>query len=233
MVFAAMYALIPYTKVKFRYALISGFICGALFRVLQTVFVGSQMYVTKYNAIYGSFSFLPLFMIWMYATWVIIIAGVVLTYSAQNIFRFSYINKLDAISQRYYNKLAVYTFAIIVGRFEAGQTPLTKRDMMTTYNLPLHLLNNVLEKLEDAGMVSAVVTGDESIAYQPARSYREMTVSEFLNRFSELGESDFINEIADDAIIKHLDSSITGSDCDSTTLLELYSLASDAPTKVQ
>ena len=229
MVFAAMYALIPYTKVKFRYALISGFICGTLFRILQTVFVGSQMYVTKYNAIYGSFSFLPLFMIWMYMTWVIIIAGVVLTYSAQNIFRFSYINKLDAISQRYYNKLAVYTFAIIVGRFEAGQAPLTKHDMMTSYNLPLHLLNNVLEKLVDAGMVSTVVTADESTAYQPARSYREMTISDFLNRFSDLGESDFINELADDAIIKHLNSSITATDCDNTTLIELYNLAGNSP----
>ena len=56
-----------------------------------------------------------------------------------------------------------------------------------------------------------------------------MTISDFLNRFSDLGESDFINELADDAIIKHLDSSITGTDCDNTTLIELYNLAGKSP----
>ena len=58
--FTAVYMLIPNTKVKFKNAFISGTISGIGFLVLQWLFVTGTLYVTKYNAIYGSFAFIPL-----------------------------------------------------------------------------------------------------------------------------------------------------------------------------
>ncbi len=76
--FAALYMLIPATKVKPLNALVAGVFAGTGFLVLQWVFVTGQMYVARYNAIYGSFSFLPLMLIWMQLTWVVTLAGGVL-----------------------------------------------------------------------------------------------------------------------------------------------------------
>ena len=200
-VFAGMFSLIPNTKVKFKYALISGFICGLIFRVLQYLFVGSQLYVMRYNAVYGGFAFLPLFMIWMYMTWLIIISGVVVTYSAQNIFRFTYSNQLNNISQRYSNRLSIYTFLIILSRFDKGEKPLTKYEMMIEYNLPIQLLSEVLGKFDDAGMISTVTLDDGSIAYQPSRNFSNMPYSEFMELFREIGDSDFIDELKGYALL--------------------------------
>ena len=63
--FAGSYMLIPNTKVKLGPALISGVVVGTAYQILQWLFVSGQMYVAKYNAIYGSFSFLPLMLIWL------------------------------------------------------------------------------------------------------------------------------------------------------------------------
>lgn len=73
--FALLYLLMPNTKVKFVNAFIAGVFAGTGFLVLQWLFVTGQLYVSKYNAIYGSFSFLPLMLIWMQLTWVITFAG--------------------------------------------------------------------------------------------------------------------------------------------------------------
>lgn len=193
--FAGMNMLIPYTKVKAKYALISGFICGVLFQVLQYVFVSGQIYVSKYNAIYGSFSFLPLFLIWMYMTWLICIGGVVLTYASQNVFRFNYSSSIAHISRSYMDELTVYLVLVIVKRFEEGKSPLTKTQIMEYYDLPIRLVNMIVNKLVDAGMLSMVTNDDDSHSYQPAINFSRMSLNEFLRRYDNIGYSNFISEL--------------------------------------
>lgn len=94
--FTAAYILIPNTKVKFKNAFISGTIAGTAFLILQWLFVTGTLYVTRYNAIYGSFAFIPLFLLWMQLAWVICLAGAVICYSSQNVFAFS-LDREDAI----------------------------------------------------------------------------------------------------------------------------------------
>lgn len=193
--FAGMYVLIPYTKVKFKYALISGTICGLLFQLVQYVFVSGQMYVSKYNAIYGSFSFLPLFLIWLYLTWLICIAGVVLTYAAQNIFRFSYLSQVAQISSSYKDEIVMYVVLVLVKRFEEGNPPYTKHRLMESHNLPIRLVNDIIDKLVDAGILSMVLDGTGEHAYQPARNLTEMTVEDFMRTYHNIGISNFIPEL--------------------------------------
>ncbi len=86
--FTAAYMLIPNTKVKFGNAFLSGALAGTGFLVLQWLFVTGTLYVTRYNAIYGSFAFIPLLLIWIQLVWVICLAGAVICYSSQNVFAF-------------------------------------------------------------------------------------------------------------------------------------------------
>jgi len=80
-IFTAAYYMVPNTKVKFGGALFAGILCGTLFQGVQWLFVTGQMYVSKYNAIYGSFAFLPLLLVWLQLSWLIALAGAVLTYA--------------------------------------------------------------------------------------------------------------------------------------------------------
>ena len=87
--FTLSYYLIPNTKVDFKYAAIAGVLAAISFQVLQMLFLNGQIYVSKYNAIYGSFAFLPLMLIWLQLSWLVLLTGCMIAYSMQNVFTFN------------------------------------------------------------------------------------------------------------------------------------------------
>ena len=78
----------PNTDVKFRSAIVPGILAGIAMQLLQLFYIHSQIWVTGYNAIYGSFAALPLFMLWLQISWTICLFGAQLTYTNQNMNRF-------------------------------------------------------------------------------------------------------------------------------------------------
>ena len=69
LLFIALYVLMPNTHVKVKNAIVPGILSGIAMQVVQFVYIHSQMWVTGYNAIYGSFAALPLFMLWVQISW--------------------------------------------------------------------------------------------------------------------------------------------------------------------
>lgn len=63
LIFIALYVFMPNTKVKILYAIIPGILSGVAMQWLQLFYIHSQMWVSSYNAIYGSFAALPLFIL--------------------------------------------------------------------------------------------------------------------------------------------------------------------------
>jgi membrane protein len=86
--FIALYVLMPNTKVKLRCAIVPGIVAGVAMQWLQLFYIHSQLWVTGYNAIYGSFAALPLFMLWVQISWDICLFGAQLTYTNQNLNRY-------------------------------------------------------------------------------------------------------------------------------------------------
>ncbi|MCW5211916.1 YihY family inner membrane protein [Desulfobulbus sp. TB] len=79
-----MYLFFPNVKVKTTAAF-----CGALFGaifwfIVQRAYVILQIGVAKYNAIYGSFATVPLFLIWIQLGWIFILLGATLAYAIQH-----------------------------------------------------------------------------------------------------------------------------------------------------
>lgn len=187
--------LIPNTKVKFKYAFLSGVLCGTVFQLIQMLFVTGQIYVSQYNAIYGSFAFLPLLLIWVQLSWLICLSGVVLTYSSQNIFRFNFSDNIDEISRNYLDEITVVILAIIVKRFEEQKSPYTKSMISRNYSIPIRLVGQVVDKLVDAELVSTVVGAEDRIlSYQPAFDIQQMSVGMVYERMQTMGKSNFIPE---------------------------------------
>jgi len=82
-VFTMMYKYIPSVKVRFKNALISGFAAAFLFVVFQLFYILVQSKVSKYNLLYGAIAALPLFLLWAYYSWEIIIKGAVLCHTLE------------------------------------------------------------------------------------------------------------------------------------------------------
>ena len=90
LIFIVIYVYLPNTKVRFSCAIIPGILAGIAMHALQLAYIHSQIWVTGYNAIYGSFAALPLFMLWIQISWTICLFGAQLTYTNQNLNRFGF-----------------------------------------------------------------------------------------------------------------------------------------------
>ena len=83
--FSAMYKFIPNYKVRYSHALRAALISGFAFTVLQYLYLETQVFVTRLNAVYGAVAAIPLFMFWMNFGWFIILFGAELSYAFQNV----------------------------------------------------------------------------------------------------------------------------------------------------
>lgn len=192
--FTAAYMLIPNTKVKFKNAFVAGIIAGTGFLILQWLFVTGTLYVARYNAIYGSFAFLPLLLLWVQLVWVICLAGAVVCYSSQNVFAFNLARETDDISERYNAMVTLAVTAIITRRFINEESPATARDLMNYYNLPAQLVNKITDKLVETGIINRVLLAYEKDVYgfQLAVDPNTLTVGSLNEKLYRHGSSKFV-----------------------------------------
>lgn len=194
--FSLSFFLIPNTKVNFKYAAISGAICAVVYQILQMLFVNGQLYVSKYNAIYGSFAFLPLCLIWLQLSWLILLFGCVLTYSLQNVFAFNFVGDLSKMSETYKRKVTIILSAAIVRRFREGKTPLTRSNLSFYYDIPIRVVSRLCEQLYKAGLVNYVMLPNDKVGVTPAVETSTLSVGEILQKIDNIGDSNFIPRFA-------------------------------------
>lgn len=197
-IFTAAYYLIPNTKVSFKGALFAGILCGTLFQGVQWLFVTGQLYVSKYNAIYGSFAFLPLLLVWLQLSWLIALSGAVLTYAWQNFDSYAYLDKAKDVSQTYSNHLAIAVLALAARQFKDKSGVLTLASLVKEYDIPGPLAEEIITKLCRSSQLIAVKPSqgeDSAEGYQPAYDPDEMTVNNVINTLADYGNSHFIPKV--------------------------------------
>ena len=75
-----LYAVVPNCQVPLRHALIGGVFAASTFTVARMLFT-AVMAQSSYTLVYGAFAAVPLFLLWIYVTWIIVLIGAVLTHS--------------------------------------------------------------------------------------------------------------------------------------------------------
>ncbi len=192
-VFSCAFWLIPNTSVKAKPAFVSGIVCGTLTHLLQMLFVSGQVYVSKYNAVYGSFAFLPLLLIWLQLVWLITLAGMVMTYSMQTASSLSYNGRVRDISVNYFNQITILLLALICRRFADRKSPLEISGLAMTYGLPPSLVRLSVQRLVDVGLLNRVCLQGDTFAYQPSYPVGEnLTVGDVVDLLNNYGQSDFV-----------------------------------------
>ncbi len=79
-----LYKFIPNTRISFKNALIGSLTAGTTLQMAQWLYIHLQIGVSRYNAIYGTLALLPVFMIWIFTSWIIVLAGMQLIWYLQN-----------------------------------------------------------------------------------------------------------------------------------------------------
>lgn len=191
--FTGLYIFMPNTNVKFRHAVIPGFIAGSAFQLLQYFYINSQIWVSNYNAIYGSFAAIPLFLLWTQISWSICLFGAEISYSSQNIQNYNFSNEIKNISRRYHDFLCILIMSLICKRFANGDTPYTAEELSQKHKIPIRMTNKILYELLDVRLLYEIANdekGDQT-CYLPAEDISNLSVSTVLSRLDESGSEDF------------------------------------------
>ena len=77
--FSIFYAVVPYRPVKVLHALIGGISAGVLFGILRKLFALYISAFPAYQTIYGALATVPIFLIWMYLSWAVVLIGAEIT----------------------------------------------------------------------------------------------------------------------------------------------------------
>ncbi len=190
--FTTLFIIIPNTRVRFMNAFWAGIVSGIAFQIFQYFYISGQIWVSKYNAIYGSFAALPLLLLWVQLSWLICLFGAELTYASQNIKNFSFEQDANNISRRYYDFILILIATLIVKRFQNELPPLTNEEISRNYQIPSKLTSQILQKLQDIGVIREIVNDNERIhAWQPAMDIHQITVGIVLDRLEKFGSEDF------------------------------------------
>ena len=189
-VFIALYVFMPNTKVKLRCAIGPGILAGVAMQGLQLFYIHSQIWVSSYNAIYGSFAALPLFMLWVQISWNICLFGAELCYTSQNMEESAFRTETYEISPRYRLIMSMMLMSHICRRFEKGEKPYTALELKLKTNIPIRVAQELLYELTSMHMVSEVTSdekGEESV-YQPAEDLARLSVGLLIERYESVGK---------------------------------------------
>ena len=78
-VLTSMFYLVPNTKVRLRDAFAGGLIASVAFELGKRGFTNYLVKVPTYKALYGAFAALPMFLLWVYFSWLVTLVAAMLT----------------------------------------------------------------------------------------------------------------------------------------------------------
>lgn len=191
LVLTFLYVVMPNARVKKRSALVGAIVAGTLYQLVQIFYIKSQMVVSKFGAIYGSFAALPLFLMWLQISWQIVLYGAELAFAHQNEETYEFEEESRNASLSLQKSIGLLLTHAAVKRFCDGKGPLEIQSFAEQYEIPIRLARAVTEKLERAGVLSHVDDDDKNTElYQPARDVADLTLVFVLTAWDNEGSMD-------------------------------------------
>lgn len=188
-----LYVFMPNTGVNIFAALGGSFLAGAVWQTTQWLYLEYQIGVANYNAIYGGFAQVPLFLAWLYISWAIVLLGAEVSFALQNMGSLRRDSGFADYSFDERQKLAALLLCMLTEVFEHGGKRPSNRDIAEHLGAPVKLINEVLFVLAGEGIVVKVDQPEEetySLA-QPPDKIRILDVTIALAKHKEnlTGES--------------------------------------------
>ncbi len=149
--FLVAYLVVPNASVSFRSALIGATVAGVLFEVGKIVFARTTGASVNLSVLYGSLAALPIFLIWLYYTWVIVLIGLEVAYTHQYKGAQSRPSLQEKGLEGIHSSLEVYLG--VATHFEQGLEPPTTDGLSRELSIPSDRIALALRRLADGGLV--------------------------------------------------------------------------------
>lgn len=185
--FTLLYLFIPNTRVRFSSALTGGIVGGTLWQFTFWAYVHLQIGISGYNAIYASFASIPIFLIWLYTSWILVLIGAEISFAHQNVETHRMERRTFSVSHASRELIALRFMTSICRRFAEGAPPLSAEELSHSLTVPVHLAREVLSQLSSIQILIEIP--GKRTTYQPARPPEKITAMEVFQVLRHYGSA--------------------------------------------
>lgn len=185
------YKFIPNTRVNILHAATSATFCGIAFAIMQYSCSLILGLFSSYKNIYGNLASLMLFILWIYFSWSICLAGSRWNYLLQEGNRLDAESKFKSLSHNYYKFLSILTITLCKETTSSSTNRhFTIKEiaekMNAAYGISLHTATRIMHTMESKG----VITGDSDEHYTLNEKYLEGNGKELIEILDRAGNND-------------------------------------------
>lgn len=178
--FTILYIYLPNTRVQWRDALVGGIGAAIAFELAKRGFGYYVRRIPTYTAVYGAFAAAPLFLLWMYLSWFITLAGAMVTSALPEIRtgrfdrpRFPGSDLLDALE----------LLAGLVDARETGEPGLTAEQLAQTLRRDLATVTRLIDRLEEDQLIARVENAGAKPHFLLIGNPARISVARLFDRF--------------------------------------------------
>lgn len=190
LLFTLIYLIMPNTRVRPGGAILAAVLAGSAYQLLQIGYVRFQFFVTSYNAIYGSFAALPLFLIWLQFSWIIVLFGAEIAHAFPDSEVFEPEGNALPASPAQTRLLALAVCHDIVLRFHRDKPGLREGDLVREFDISHRQARATTDLLIRAHLVCRVQSDEDSLLLQPTRDSANFTVRDVIAALDNLDASE-------------------------------------------
>ncbi len=177
--FGFLFWFLPNTRVKISSALLGGIVAAVLFTLAQRAYLGFNVGVARYNALFGSLAALPLLLVWIYLSWVIVLFGAEVAFAHQHLGYFRRARRHAAPGAAAREAIGLALAVRIARAFREGEGGIGADALADQMNAAALTVRDLLGDLERAGIV-APRGGGEAESFQLGRAAESVHAAEVL-----------------------------------------------------
>lgn len=170
--FAVVYLIVPNTKVRLRAAVSGGLVAGVAWEIAKWGYTFAVAKFFRYHAIYGSVAAVPIFLLWLFVSWAILLFGARLAFVVQ--YASALIRGPNAASKTGREILAGQVMLHVARAFDEGRSPPDAGDIATQLGIRAEDASDALVALRQANLVAAISDG----GLVPCRPLEKITLGE-------------------------------------------------------
>ena len=188
--FTFTFIFMPNHKINYRAGIIAGIVTGILYHLSQWAYLSLQIGVSSYNAIYGSFAALPLFVVWLQTGWMIVLFGCEVAFFLQNYEIYRNNNRFSDLSFSLKKVIALQIVHLIIKNFIQMNNPLTAAEIATRLVIPIAIIQPVLSNLIASHIIIEFKNQDDvDEVYLPAVDINILTIAYVINALEQCGQN--------------------------------------------
>ncbi len=183
--FSFLYLFLPNTRVPFRCAMGGGLVAGITWQVGQFLYLHGNVRLAEASKIYASFASFPIFLVWLFLSWLIALFGAEVAFALQHERTYSREGRSATASHEEKERLALQVAGAVADRFRKGSEPWDVNALAEALDQPVRLIQEIASRLESGGILKAIP--GPVVSYHPARTLEGIPLKSVLDAVRRSG----------------------------------------------